>query len=174
MSINIPPEFQPIAKITVGQEFPTGDEDKLAELGAVWNATAQEINQLLGELNPATAATFESLAGAPAEQFGQFVYQLSSTLPVMVTSAAQLGQMAEEIALEIEYAKHMIILQLAWMAAEIAYLPATLFGSAAIPAVIAAGRFAIQTVLRELFIGVVTSIVMQVGMDVAVQLIQFL
>ncbi|MGW2525296.1 WXG100-like domain-containing protein, partial [Streptomyces sp. NPDC001617] len=164
----------PIAKITVGQEFPTGNEDRLAELGSVWNTTALEINQLLGELNTATAATFESLAGAPAEQFAQFVNQLGQTLPVMALSAAQLGAMADNIALEIEYAKYMIILQLAWMAAEVAYLSATLFGSAAIPAVIAAGRFAIQIILRELFIAVLSSIVMQVGMDVAVQIIQFL
>ncbi|NUR01125.1 MAG: hypothetical protein HOY79_32710, partial [Streptomyces sp.] len=174
MSIMIPPELQPFAKITVGQEFPTGNEDHLAELGAVWNTTAQELNQLLGELNPATAATFESLAGAPAEQFGQFVNQLSSTLPVMATSAEQLGQMAQEIALEIEYAKYMIILQLAWMAAEIAYLTATGFGAAAVPAVVTMGRFAVQTILRELFIAVITSIVMQVGMDAAVQVLQFL
>ncbi|MGW1029009.1 WXG100-like domain-containing protein, partial [Streptomyces sp. NPDC002577] len=174
MSIMIPPELGPIAKITVGQDFPTGNEDRLAQLGAVWNTTAQEINQLIGELNPATAATFESLAGAPADQFGQFVNQLSQTLPAMAMSAAQLGEMAENIALEIEYAKYMIILQLAWMAAEIAYLSATLFGAAGIPAVVAAGRFAIQIILRELFIAVVSSIVMQVGMDVAVQVIQFL
>ncbi|MGW1030043.1 WXG100-like domain-containing protein, partial [Streptomyces sp. NPDC002577] len=164
----------PIAKITVGQDFPAGNEDRLVQLGAVWNTTAQEINQLIGELNPATAATFESLAGAPADQFGQFVNQLSQTLPAMATSAAQLGEMAENIALEIEYAKYMIILQLAWMAAEIAYLSATLFGAAGIPAVVAAGRFAIQIILRELFVAVVSSIVMQVGMDVAVQVIQFL
>lgn len=174
MSIMIPPELGPIAKITMGQQFPTGNEDRLAALGAAWNTAAQEIDQLIGELNPATAATFESLAGAPAEQFGQFVNQLGQTLPVMATSAAQLGEMAETIALEIEYAKYMIILQLAWMAAEIAYLSATLFGAAAIPAVVTAGRFAVQTILRELFIAVLTSIVMQVGMDVAVQTIQFL
>lgn len=174
MSMMIPPELGSVARIAVGQDFPRGNEDKLAELGAVWNATAQELNQVLSELNPATAATFESLAGAPAEQFAQFVNELSSTLPVMATSAAQLGQMAEEIALEIEYAKYMIILQLAWMAAEIAYLSATLFGAAAIPAVITAGRFAVQTILRELFVAVVSSIVIQVGMDVAVQVIQFL
>ncbi|MFI5554687.1 hypothetical protein, partial [Streptomyces sp. NPDC051738] len=174
MSIQLPPELGFVAKIAVGDEFPKGNEDKLAELGAVWNAAAQEINQLLGQLNPSTAATFESMAGAPAEQFGQFVTALSSTLPVMATSAAQLGVMADNIALEIEYAKYMIILNLAWMAAEIAYLTATLFGSAAIPAVVTAGRFAVQAILRELFIAVLSNIVMQVGMDVAVQVIQFL
>jgi hypothetical protein len=174
MGMMIPPEFEPIAKITVGQDFPKGDEDKLAQLGAVWEQAAQEINQLVGELNPATAGTFESLGGAPAEQLAQFVNQFSSTLPVMSESAQQLAILARNIALEIEYAKYLIILQLAWMAAEITYLTATVFGSAAIPAVITAGRFAIQTILRELFVAVLGSVVMQVGMDAAAQTIQLL
>jgi hypothetical protein len=174
MSIMIPPEFEPMATITVGQDFPRGDEDKLAELGQAWNQTANELNDILGELNPATAATFESLEGAPAEQFGFFVNQLAQTLPVMSESAARLGQSAESVALEIEYAKYMIILQLAWMTAEIAYLSTTLFGSAAIPTVVAAGRSAVRLILRELFVAVISSSVMQGGMDVAVQVIQFL
>ena len=170
----IPPEFEPIAKITVGQDFPRGDEDQLVQLGGVWDRAAQDINQLVGELNPATAATFESLAGAPAEQFGQFVsrVELDASGDVGVGSAAR-GP-GENIALEIEYAKYMIILQLAWMAAEITYLTSTLFGSAAIPAVVAAGRFGIQTILRELFTAALMSVVMMVGMDSAAQLLQIL
>ncbi|NMH99704.1 hypothetical protein HF526_20640, partial [Pseudonocardia sp. K10HN5] len=179
MSLQIPPELDWLVKLTAGQDWPKGDEDKLRELSAVWHDTASELSGLLDEVEPLVRSVLGSVQGPAADQFADFATTLRAQLPAFVDSADKIGTLAFDTATQVEYAKYMIIGQMVMLAAEIAWCLAMApwtFGASEllIGPLIAAARLTVQMILRRLLMHVLYEVVTQVGLDVAIQTLQFL
>ncbi|WP_329550691.1 WXG100-like domain-containing protein [Streptomyces sp. NBC_00696] len=172
MSVEMPPELAWVARLAVGQAWPKGDEDNLHALGQAWNDAAQELKGISGQIGASGNGVLESVGGQVADEFQAFVTQLESSLPEMAESANQLGKLGKHTAVQVEYSKYMIIGQLILLAAQIAEW--IFFAPEVIPLAITAARVAVKMILRRLLISVATGVAMNVGLDVAVQTIQFL
>ena len=178
MSISIPPELNWVVEVAAGQGWPKGNEDHLSLLGDAWNTAGEKLMALANDLGSVSSQVFESISGPAAKQFGAFMDSLHVNIPQLADGAGQLGALGKSVSLQLEYAKYMILLQLIWMAEQIAEWSATIFGSALVPEIEAAGEIAVQSILRTLIKqvarSVAESVAAQVGMDAAVQVIQFL
>ncbi|MGW3121591.1 WXG100-like domain-containing protein [Streptomyces sp. NPDC001107] len=172
MSVEMPPELAWVSRLAVGQSWPKGDEDDLHALGLAWHEAARELKGISGELGSSGNGVLESVGGQVAEEFRNFVTQLQASLPEMAESAHQLGKLGKHTAVQVEYAKYMIIGQLILLAAQIAQW--ILFAPEVIPAAITETRVAVKMILQRLAISVATGVALNVGLDVAVQTIQFL
>ncbi|MEU3343204.1 hypothetical protein [Streptomyces sp. NPDC006668] len=161
-----------MANLAVGQQWPQGDEDKLLALGRAWEEAAQELVAPDSQMGPSVNGVLESVAGRVAEAFRDNVEQVLASLAQMAGSAHQLAELATTTGVEIEYAKYMIIVQLVWMAAEIGQW--VLFAPEAVPAIVAAGRAAVQMILRRLMMSIAAGVGVTVGLDAAVQALQML
>ncbi|MFI2188171.1 glycosyltransferase [Streptomyces sioyaensis] len=174
MGIQIPPEIAWAVSWAAGGDWPKPDEDHVRAIGAVWNGVSQELDRVAAEVDPVTARVLGSVKGAAATAFGSFASRLRQTIPSMAGAAGDIGTMSVNTALQVEYAKYMILAQSAWLAAEIVALASSFYGSALIPAEITAVRINVQLILRRAFKAVVSAAVTQAAMDAAVQGIQFL
>ncbi|MFC1435432.1 hypothetical protein ACEZDB_32805 [Streptacidiphilus sp. N1-3] len=172
MSINLPPELGWVARLAVGQAWPKGDEDKMIALGAAWNDAAQQLVNLSATIDPATSGVLNSIGGQVADQFHDFTAQLRSSLPDMADAAGQMGQLGHNTGVQLEYSKYMILAQLVWLAYELVQL--AFWAPEAVPAAITAARLIVQMILKRLLQSVVMGVGFMVGMDVAIQTIQFL
>ncbi|MEU2424739.1 hypothetical protein ABZ619_27585 [Streptomyces sp. NPDC007851] len=172
MSVEMPPELAWVARLAVGQAWPKGDEDNLHALGQAWHDAAQELKGISGQIGASGNGVLESVGGQVADEFRDFVTQLESSLPEMAESANQLGTLGKHTAVQVEYSKYMILGQLILLAAQIAEW--IFFAPEVIPLAITAARVAVKMILRRLLISVATGVAMNVGLDVAVQTIQFL
>jgi hypothetical protein len=172
MSVNLPPELAWVAKLAVGQSWPEGDEDKLMQLGDAWDQAAQQLVTISNSIDPATSGVLANLGGAVADQFQSFVTQLQGSMPDMSDAASQMGQLGRNTGVQIEYSKYMILAQLVWLAAELVQL--AFWAPELAPAAITSARLVVQMILRRLITSVATGIGFMVGMDVAIQTIQFL
>ncbi|MFG3113672.1 hypothetical protein ACGF4C_04700 [Streptomyces sp. NPDC048197] len=174
MGIQIPPEIAWAVSWAAGGDWPKPDEDHVRAIGAVWKGAARELDRVAAEVDPVTARVLGSVKGAAASAFGSFMSRLRQTVPSMAGAADDIGTMSVNTALQVEYAKYMILAQSAWLAAEIVALTSSFYGSALIPAEITAVRINVQLILRRAFNAVVSAAVTQAAMDAAVQGIQFL
>ncbi|MBL1090678.1 MULTISPECIES: WXG100-like domain-containing protein [Streptomyces] len=174
MGIQIPPEISWAVSWAAGGDWPKPDEDHVRAIGAVWKGASQELDRVAAEVDPVTARVLGSVKGAAATAFSSFTSRLRQTIPSMAGAADDIGTMSVNTALQVEYAKYMILAQSAWLAAEIVALASSFYGSALIPAEITAVRINVQLILRRAFNAVVSAAVSQAAMDAAVQGIQFL
>ncbi|MFE7302452.1 glycosyltransferase [Streptomyces sp. NPDC057579] len=174
MGIQIPPEIAWAVSWAAGGDWPKPDEDHVRAIGAVWKGASQELDRVAAEVDPVTARVLGSVKGAAATAFSSFTSRLRQTIPSMASAADDIGTMSVNTALQVEYAKYMILAQSAWLAAEIVALASSFYGSALIPAEITAVRINVQLILRRAFTAVVSAAVTQAAMDAAVQGIQFL
>src|SRR5215475_5179892 len=179
MGISMPPELDWLFKIAAGQAWPKGDEDKLHSLGEVWVTHGKHLSSIISQVDPLSRGVLESMSGAPHQAFGEFVSNLKRNLPDMAEAAGNLGKMSKSTATEVQYAKLMIIFQLALLAYEIAEFisaaPETFGASLAlIPPAITATRAIIKFIAKRLITAVLRETAMQLGLDVAIQSLQML
>ncbi len=172
MSIQLPPALGWVAYLAVGESWPQGDEDKLRELSEVWQEAAEELRAISHEVGPSVSGVLEGVAGSVAGQFGEFVAAFLRNLPQTAKSAEQLAELARTTAVELQYAKYMILVQLAWMALEITQW--ALYAPQVVPGIVAAGRAAVKMILRRLAVSIAAGIGLMTGMDVVVQSLQML
>lgn len=172
MSVNLPPELGWVARLAVGQSWPKGDEDKMRSLGMAWDDAARALAAISREITPATRGVLNSVGGSVADEFGSFVRQLQSNVPDMAEASSQLGKLGKNTGVQLEYAKYMILVQLVWLAFEIAQL--AFWAPEAIPALITSVRLVVRMLLRRLFTAIATGIGMMVAMDAVIQGIQML
>ncbi|MFI9387048.1 hypothetical protein [Kutzneria sp. NPDC052558] len=176
MSLQIPPDLDWLVKITAGQGWPKGDEDRMRALGREWKAFAGQLSGVTGEFEPVFRQVMDNISGQPAEQFGKFVTQMHQQLPALGEAGEQLAELSSKTAQQLEYSKYMIIAQSALLAAEIAWCvanaPLTAGGTMAlVPGLIAASRLTVMQILKRLAMAVLFGVVSQFGLDVAVQAI---
>src|SRR5215475_11218745 len=179
MGISMPPELDWLFKIAAGQAWPKGDEDKLRSLGEVWVTHGRHLSSIVSQVDPLSRGVLESMSGAPHEAFGEFVSNLKRNLPDMAEAAGNLGTMSKSTATEVQYAKLMIISQLALLAYEIAQFiaeaPETFGASLAlIPPAIAATRLAVAFIAKGLITAILRETAIQLGLDVVIQGLQML
>ncbi|MCY0960247.1 hypothetical protein [Streptomyces sp. H27-H5] len=172
MSVDMPPELAWVARLAVGQSWPKGNEDGLHALGQAWHEAAQELKGISEQVGASGNGVLESVGGQVADEFRSFVTQLESSIPEMAQSAGQLGKLGRHTAVQVEYSKYMILGQLVLLAAQIAQW--AFFAPEVIPLAVTGARIAVKMILRRLLISVATGVAMNVGLDVAVQTIQFL
>ena len=172
VSIEIPPELDWVVKIAAGQAWPQGDEDRLSDLGDVWYATQSQLSAVNHDIGPMASGMRDALSGPAADQFGLFVKQLNDTMPLLVETTGQLGSMSKETAVQTQYSKLMILLQLIWMAEQIIEWSSTVWGLAVVPEIEAVGRVVIQQVAKRFVMSVVSATAIQTGMDALVQAFQ--
>ncbi|MFD9890248.1 putative nucleotidyltransferase substrate binding domain-containing protein [Amycolatopsis sp. NPDC059027] len=179
MSLQIPSELTWLVQIVGGDAWPEGDEDKLRVLATAWEEASRELTAVQGEVDSVTAAVLSALQGTASEEFRKFTQAFKAQVPDVAVTAKQLGDLAKETALQVEYAKYMIVGTLIMLAVQIAWALANAFwtfgaSTATIPAMQAAARISVQVVLKNLVMAVLFGIVFQVGMDAAIQGIQML
>ncbi|MER5525676.1 hypothetical protein ABT075_13850 [Streptomyces sp. NPDC002677] len=173
MSLKIPPELDWVAKIAVGQDFPKGDEDRLHALGDAVDAAAQHLAQLVGVVDPATAGVLAAVGGQLHDEYQQYTRQMATVLPNVASSAQGLGELARETAVQMEYAKYSLLLQIIWLA----YALAELFAWG-LPEAAAAIVKGVQAICRQILLAALRNAAIgtafMVGSDAAVQVVQFL
>ncbi|MDX2706087.1 hypothetical protein PV350_25005 [Streptomyces sp. PA03-6a] len=172
MSIELAPELAWLAELTIGQDWPQGDEDMLYELGEIWSNAARQLINLELLIAPSARGVLNSVGGLVADEFLSFTRRLRANLPAMAESAEQLGDLGRNTALLVEYTKYMILVQLIWLAAEIAEL--SFWAPEVIPVLVTGVRAIAKMLLRRLVTSIAGGAAYMVGMDVVVQAIQFL
>ncbi|MDF2258768.1 WXG100-like domain-containing protein, partial [Streptantibioticus ferralitis] len=147
MSIMLPPELKWVADLA-GGDWPPADEDKLWALRDIHNAYAEELRSIAQGFDEAIAAVKAGVSGATAEKFESYLQKFQKNLEDVATGCDQLASSLDEFAVKIEYAKIMILMSLAWMAAQIAFF--IWWAPEAVSAIVAEGRLAIMMILRQL------------------------
>ncbi|KUO09356.1 scabin-related ADP-ribosyltransferase [Streptomyces sp. DSM 15324] len=172
MSLMLPPGLNWLAQITVGENWPRADEDKMRQVAARQREAGIRLAQLSNQLGPVIGQVLESMSGSAASEFTRFMRRLRTTLPQMSSSSHQLGKSAKDAALQVEYAKLMIIMQMILMAIEIAHW--LVVAPAAVPGIVAAGRVTVRQIMRRLFLSILGEVAAEVGLDAVAQTIQIL
>ncbi|MEW2113724.1 hypothetical protein AB0945_00735 [Streptomyces sp. NPDC005474] len=172
MSLMLPPGLNWLVQITVGENWPRADEDKMRQVAARLKEAGTRLAHLSNQLGPVVGQVLESMSGSAASEFTHFMRRLRTTLPQMSSSSHQLGKSAKDSALQIEYAKLMIIMQMILMAIEIAHW--LVLAPAAVPGIVAAGRVTVRQIMRRLFLSILGEVVAEVGLDAVAQTIQIL
>jgi hypothetical protein len=193
MVTRLPHGLQKLLEVTVGMPWPEGNENDLWELAGAWQVFAGELavlgDGLLAEADGFArviqGATGGSIRTALATDLHDGANQLKE-------QAEAYSKMLENAGADIQKTKIMVIGMLAILAATIAALLTSLFGSFAVPSVIAAARVGIGVALRSLlarlmeaglvgiarelamksFIGAVIGAGFMVGLDAGVQGVQ--
>lgn len=176
MSIDLPPELDWVAELTVGQAWPKGDEDGLFELAGTWLTAAQQLTAAQHEIMPAAATVLNSLGGPIADQLHAFTQQLATITPLIADSSQGLAEMSRTTAAELAYTKYMLILQMIWVAAEIIWFFTFGFPELAAAAV-TSGRLTCRQILDHLtsiLAGAAVGTAIMTTADVAIQTYQIL
>ncbi|MER7914134.1 hypothetical protein, partial [Streptomyces sp. NPDC096068] len=172
MSLMMPPGLNWIAQITVGEDFPQADEDRLREVARQLAQASARLERLSAQLGPVVSRVLESMSGSAVSEFTRFMRRLHTVVPGLADASGELGRSASETALQIEYAKLMIIMQMIITAIEVAHL--LMLAPAAVPARVAATRLTVRQILRRLFLNILAGMAMELGLDAIAQTIQIL
>ncbi|GAB1691050.1 hypothetical protein [Krasilnikovia sp. M28-CT-15] len=179
MSLTVPPEIGMLFKICVGDDWPRADEDELRRLARAWQDAHYDLSGMVAEVEAATGEVLAALHGTTAVEYRKFMKEYLDAFPATITTLDQLAELCRATATEVEYAKYMIIGSLILLAGEIATavamaIPTFGASTAAIPALEIATQITVRTILRYLVTAVLRCVVLQVGLDAAVQGIQML
>jgi hypothetical protein len=163
VSLQIPSCLQWVSYL-VGSEWPKGDEDAMFRIGGDWLTQADEMVELIPDLNRMRSATMSALqgvtAGAADEQF-RLLFDGDASVDKLAQAMAALGDLADGTGKKIEYTKLQILTSLAIAAFEISWALAqtSVTGGASaaqIPIIeattSAAIRQAVSTLLRRIIV----------------------
>ncbi|MFF7191386.1 hypothetical protein ACFZAR_40780, partial [Streptomyces sp. NPDC008222] len=170
MSITMPSGLEWVAKLA-GGDWPEADEDRLWDLQQAHLDYAKTVREVAAGLGPVIEDVKSGVSGSTSEQFEQYLRQVQSNLGQVADSAEQVADMCDKTALQVQYAKIMILMMLAWMAAEIAFL--AWWCPEGVAAIVAAGRAAVMMIVRRLLAVVAVNVAAAGVMDAVAQLIQF-
>jgi Domain of unknown function (DUF397) len=177
-SIDLPTWLGDIIGVLAGGTWPKEDEGDFAAVSDIWDQTTAGLGGFTDVLNDCKQTMLEGLSGPTGEQFAEFIDNLQTALPQMQQGTQALSQLSMETALNIQYAKLMMLTNLIITAVTIAELADSVFGAAAIPAVEAAAEVVMESIASQLIKQVLKSAaeaaVMQTGMDSGIQLFQYL
>ncbi|OBB97167.1 alpha/beta hydrolase [Mycolicibacterium peregrinum] len=157
MTIQIPGYLQWVSYLT-GSEWPQGDEDAMRRIGDYWRDAADDLSDLIPDLNRVRSETLSVLMGETAdaaeEQFAM-LFDGDYSVDKLSQAMSALGDLADGAGTEIEYTKLQILTSLAIAAAEIAWAlaaaPETFGGSLGlIPVTEAATMMAVRQIVAML------------------------
>ncbi|WP_433577966.1 hypothetical protein [Nocardia brasiliensis] len=164
----------------VGMEWPEGNEDQMWALAQDWHTAAADLRTILGDIDAAKSASLTAYpAGEGVEEMIKGFDSLRSgdgsekdqSLEKLATLFDQIGESANSVGTEIEYAKLMYWSSLGLLAAELA--AAWLFPPTA-PAVEAAAIGLTRVAVRIIGQRVVAAIIRHVGKLVASKFAKFM
>ncbi|RZU53469.1 glycosyl transferase-like sugar-binding protein [Krasilnikovia cinnamomea] len=165
-------------KVVVGEEWPEADETKLRDLARAWYTFADALTGVDADIAAAAKAA-NGWEGDAAQRTRSTLNALltSGSLEKLTDGARKLGQYAENTALTVEYTKASIIGQVVILATQIVWLlpmlffPPTAPGAAAtMSSLIATARVVVVNLVKNLVKAIAWNMVIQVGLDVAIQL----
>ncbi|WP_444545267.1 WXG100-like domain-containing protein, partial [Streptomyces cinerochromogenes] len=162
------------AALITGTRLPEADPALLRQQGEVWGDLAQQLMGMMGEVKSVRNSVLANVNGTPAEAFDGYMRTLGTTLPELAKAAENLRLKSDEYALETEHATNMTIAMLSWMLAELAFLANTLFGLAAVPALIMGVRQVIMAIMRRLFMSAAIGAASMTGLETLLQAIEIL
>ncbi len=123
VTLQIPGPLQWVSYL-VGSQWPKGDEDAMYRIGGEWGDRAEQLRDLIPELNRMRASTSAVLqgvtAGAADKQFAM-LFDGDATVDKLADAMAALGELAESTGKNIEYTKLQILTSLAIAAFEISW-----------------------------------------------------
>ncbi|WP_280453954.1 hypothetical protein, partial [Nocardia brasiliensis] len=164
----------------VGMEWPEGNEDQMWALAQDWHTAAAELRTILGDIDAAKSASLtaypvgegveEMIKGFDSMRSGDGS-EKDQSLEKLATLFDQIGESANSVGTEIEYAKLMYWSSLGLLAAELA--AAWLFPPTA-PAVEAAAIGLTRVAVRIIGQRVVAAIIRHVGKLVASKFAKFM
>ncbi|MEU9974992.1 hypothetical protein [Streptomyces sp. NPDC051014] len=171
--LQMPDVVASVASFIVGSEWPKGSETGLWQLQEAWGEGARHLHSLAGELGAAGGGVLDSVDGRIAEEFRDFVGDMERLVPGLADSAGQMRDLSGRTALQVEYAKAMIITQAIITFLQVLHF--LLFGlPEAASLALTGGRIAVREVLQHLLVSVGTGIALGEVSDIAVQVGQFL
>ncbi|MFF5859022.1 hypothetical protein ACFY8B_25910, partial [Streptomyces sp. NPDC012751] len=162
------------AALITGTELPDADPALLRAQGEVWGGLASQLQGMISEVHSVRGGVLSNVNGGPAEAFDGYMQSLASTLPELAKAADNLRLKSDEYALEVDHAVAMTEAMLAWMLVELAFLANTLFGLAAVPALITGVRQVIAAILRRLFMSAAIGAASMSGLEALLQGIEIL
>ncbi len=183
MAVSLPSEVRAVFGALGGMEWPEVDEDELWALAQVWFDSANEVEQFTDEVITVVGAALGAFEGTASEEFRAALVELVSGNPPVLgglaTGCRELGQYLYDVALNVQYSKWIIAAELLILALQIIYLihlaiPTGGASLSAIPAIVAVGRHFAMRVICVLVKSIVFGVVIEVGMDAAVQIAQII
>ncbi|MFJ8152638.1 hypothetical protein [Streptomyces sp. NPDC094468] len=171
--LQMPDAVASVAALIVGQNWPKGSETGLRQLGEAWGEGARQLRGLSGELGAAGGAVLDSVGGRIADEFRDFVTEMEKMVPGLAESAGQMSDLSGRTALQVEYAKAMIITQSILVFLQILHF--LLFAlPEAVPVVVAGGRAIVTMLVKNLLVSVGSGVALNLVSDVLVQVGQFI
>ncbi|NEW33298.1 hypothetical protein GV791_12110, partial [Nocardia cyriacigeorgica] len=122
-------DFPTVLGWVAGTDWPDGNEDDMRSLADDWRAAAEAIQEVIADVRAAKTVSLNAYpeGEAPkdiAKAFDSMLYategQEKGSLEQLVEGLNSMGESADEMANEIEYAKLMVISSLVLLAAELA------------------------------------------------------
>ena len=148
---HLPDSLQKLLKVTVGMEWPEGNEAGLRAISQAWSEFSQQLQELDRELTTSAEQVSGAMDGDAADAFRRQVgHRIPEALDQLQQQAEQFASESKNAAADIQKTKIMVVTMLTVLAATIAELIASLFGSVLIPGVVAAARVGIGALFREL------------------------
>ena len=178
-----PKELEWVTFLLVGENWPKGDEDGMDRLGQTWKQLGVDLAPLQGQLDAVLVQLQAAGEGPALDAARDYISKISggsnSALPMLKKAIDDVSTGAHKVALEIQYAKLMIIAMagiLLYMLIKLAYLAFMTFGAAGVaaPPLIELFKQLVSRVLQRLVLSVIQGALFMAGLDVAVQSFQIL
>jgi hypothetical protein len=165
VTLQIPGPLQWVSYL-VGSQWPKGDEDAMYRIGGEWGDRAEQLRDLIPELNrmrASTSAVLQGVTAGTADQQFALLFDGDATVDKLADAMAALGELAESTGKNIEYTKLQILTSLAIAAFEISWALAqtsVTFGASAaeIPLIEASTSAAIQRMVSVALKDVMTDL----------------
>ncbi|GAA1390757.1 WXG100 family type VII secretion target [Catellatospora chokoriensis] len=182
MGMHVPEWVSKFFLVVTGESWPQADEDQLWEMADAW--AAFETNMTAIETEIAELSRVVQSGGwegdAAAAVRGRLTELVDGgSLRKLVEAAGKLSRFADDAGTNVEYTKASIIGQLLILTVQIIMLlpwvsfpPTSAWASGWISSLIAFGRYMSATFFRRLITSILFGIVLQVGLDVAIQFTQ--
>lgn len=194
----VPGYLQDLLELVVGQRWPDGDEDRLRQVSAAWKQAASDLDGVRQGAGEGVSVLSQAARGPAHDAFSGYWAKTfddgaaagdgsgGGAMPALPWAVEFCGMMADacdNMALELETTKDMIIGQLVILFGEIAATTASAFfdfgaSEAAVPEEVAVTRgvcgelldSAVGRILEKILAGALEQALMQGGLDLAIQL----
>lgn len=126
MALMVGDELRSLSVFVTGDEFPDANEDLLRALAEGWDTAAARLeNELRPELRRAVVTIRSSFAGQAEQAFAAVMATLvagpDNDIATSATFFRQVGSTLRSLALDVEYMKYVVILELEMLKAELAW-----------------------------------------------------
>ncbi|MFI7609598.1 hypothetical protein ACIBTV_31425, partial [Micromonospora sp. NPDC049366] len=182
MGMEVPDWVGRFFLVVTGESWPQADEDGLWALAGVWSEFESALAAVEVEVaDIASAVRGAGWEGEAAQAARARLVELvdGGSLRQLVDAAGRFSRFAYDAGTNVQYVKASIIGQLAILTVQIllllpwvAFPPTSAAASSWISALVTFGRFMAQTFFRRLVMSVMFGVVLQLGLDVAIQFTQ--